>query len=137
MTNDAMKMAEEMANRLGLTVEQVVAPNLKKTAYKEQAPLYPEQREEFRLVLDQLWVMHEQKSADYGPANINAVGETGIAVRIWDKAARLMHLLGWDLATGKLTVGKTPRNESLEDTLLDLASYCIIMVIYRRGLWGK
>lgn len=137
MTDDAMRMAEEMANRLGLTVEQVVAPNLKKTAYKAELPAYAEQKAEFRDVLEALWDMHQQKSADYGPWNVNAVGETGVAVRIWDKVARLMNLLGWDLSTGNFTAPRTPRNESLDDTLMDLASYCIIMIIYRRGKWGK
>ena len=137
MINNKPDLVKEMADRLGLTVEQVVNPNLKKTAYMAEPPAYAEQKAEFRDVLETLWDMHQRKSADYGPWNVNAVGETGVAVRIWDKVARLMNLLGWDLSTGNFTAPKTPRNESLDDTLMDLASYCIIMIIYRRGKWGK
>jgi len=32
---------------------------------------------------------------------------------------------------------KTPKNESLEDTLVDLANYCDLFAIYRKGNKGE
>jgi hypothetical protein len=106
----------------------------KQTAYGTP---YPEQQAEFEAILQQLLQIHRVKTADYSPWNIRGVGEVGIAVRLWDKTARLLNLLGWDIETGTLRSAKEPKNEPLEDTLLDLASYAIIMLIYRRGKWGK
>ena len=98
---------------------------------------YPEQFSEYQNILNQMMVLHKQKSEDYSPWNVKGVGEVGVAVRIWDKTARLMNLLGWDIGTGKISKSKSPKNESIEDTLLDLASYAIILLIVLRGKWGK
>lgn len=98
---------------------------------------YPEQYNEFRNVIEEMITLHVKKSQDYSPWNVKGAGEVGVAVRLWDKVARLMNLLGWDLSSGKLDVSKTPKNESIDDTLLDLASYAVIMIILRRGKWGK
>lgn len=64
-------------------------------------------------------------------------GFVGLLTRIWDKTARLMSLGGFDIGTGKYTMEKEAKNESIEDTLIDLANYAIIALIYRRGKWGK
>jgi hypothetical protein len=48
-----------------------------------------------------------------------------------------MNLLGWDIGSRKITKAKSPKNESIEDTLLDLASYAVIMIVFLRGKWGK
>ena len=98
---------------------------------------YPEQFSEYQNILNQMMVLHKQKSEDYSPWNVKGGGEVGVAVRIWDKTARLMNLLGWDIGTGKISKSKSPKNESIEDTLLDLASYAIILLIVLRGKWGK
>jgi hypothetical protein len=98
---------------------------------------YPEQFEEYQRILNQMITMHRSKSEDYSPWNVKGVGEVGVAVRIWDKTARLMNLLGWDIGSGKITKAKSPKNESIEDTLFDLASYAVIMIIFLRGKWGK
>jgi hypothetical protein len=98
---------------------------------------YPEQFSEYQNILNQMMALHKQKSEDYSPWNVKGVGEVGVAVRIWDKTARLMNLLGWDIGTGKISKSKSPKNESIEDTLLDLASYAIILLIVLRGKWGK
>ncbi len=98
---------------------------------------YPEQFAEYRAILDEIYELHVRKSQDYSSMNVHGVGEAGVAVRIWDKTARMMSLLGWDIASGKLTTPSQPKNESLEDTLMDLAAYAIIMLVLRRGKWGK
>ena len=72
-----------------------------------------------------------KKHHDYGPDNINnAPGGAlnGLLVRMHDKMERLKTLvLG----------NKTPRYESVEDTLIDLINYSIIALMVQRGKWPK
>ena len=57
------------------------------------------------------------KQHDYGHDNILAFREQGLVVRLWDKISRLKNLI-W---------GKgTPKNESIEDTFIDISGYAII-----------
>lgn len=97
----------------------------------------PEQCEEFRKIIETMYQLHLQKNADYSPHNVLATGFLGLVTRVWDKTARLMNLTGFDIGSGKYLGPKTATNESLEDTLLDLANYAIIGLILRRGKWGK
>jgi len=57
------------------------------------------------------------KQHDYGHENILAFREQGLVVRLWDKISRLKNLI-W--------VKGTPKNESIEDTFIDIAGYAII-----------
>jgi len=86
-------------------------------------------------ILDELKVLHESKNKDYG--TINLVGEfdplgnlkactrlglspiVGVAVRLVDKMARLESFI----RRGELT------NESVEDTLRDMAVYSILAIV--------
>lgn len=68
----------------------------------------------------------DRKQQDYGSGNIAAFGEYGILVRTWDKVSRLKNLL---------TNVQQPKNESVEDSWLDLSNYSLIAVLVRRGLW--
>ena len=70
---------------------------------------------------------------DYGPNNIAMNGNDrlallGIAIRGNDKIQRILNLLSED---------REPKNESLEDSFLDLANYCLMACIVNRGKWGK
>ena len=57
------------------------------------------------------------KQHDYGYENILAFREQGLVLRLWDNVSRLKNLI-W---------GKgTPKNESIEDTFIDIAGYAII-----------
>ena len=70
-----------------------------------------------------------QKHKDYGPLNIAlAPGGpiNGLRVRMWDKMARINHLL---------ETGATPENESLKDSFLDLANYAIIAMMVLDDEW--
>lgn len=72
-----------------------------------------------------------RKHADYGPTNISAApggALNGLRVRMHDKLARLNHLVENDA---------DPLNESLRDTLLDLANYAAIGVLVLDGKWPK
>lgn len=70
-----------------------------------------------------------QKHKDYGPKNIAlAPGGplNGLRVRMWDKMARINHLV---------ESGVEPENESLKDSFLDLANYAIIAMLVLDGEW--
>ena len=58
------------------------------------------------------------KQQEYGHENIMACKEQGLAVRLWDKVARLKNLL-WGRK-------ESPKNESIEDTFTDIAGYAIL-----------
>ena len=142
---ELFKKAQEAKKRLSMLLQSEKnehsyenVPLLKSTGYfPKNEHLVSEQSKEFEMILDDLFQMHKKKTADYSAWNIKGAGEQGVAVRLWDKTARLMNLMGWDIGTGKWSQPKEPKNESIDDTLMDLASYAIIMIILRRGKWGK
>lgn len=70
-----------------------------------------------------------QKHYDYGPTNIaNAPGGAlnGLRVRIHDKTARINNLIDNN---------RTPNNESLRDSFLDLMNYAAIALLVIDGNW--
>jgi hypothetical protein len=108
----------------------------KKTAYVE-TDKYPEQTAAFEDIIQNMLDTYKMKMEDYSPWNMKGTGELGAITRLWDKTARLMNLMGFDIGTGKFSALKDPKNESIDDTLLDLANYAIITMILRKGKWGK
>lgn len=87
------------------------------------------QHDAFDAVLDEMRSVYMAKNAAYGPKPIQRTGAVGVLHRIIDKTERLAVLMG-DTATDD-------NGESIEDTLLDLANYAVVMMIVRRGEWGK
>ena len=89
--------------------------------------------------IDNMWKIYDAagtlmltKHRAYGPRNISqAPGgpENGLRVRMWDKMARLNHILD--------NPGVDTNDESLEDTLTDLLNYCAIFIMVRRNQWPK
>jgi hypothetical protein len=72
-----------------------------------------------------------KKHNDYGPKNIaDAPGGplNGLAVRLHDKVARLSNLI---------SNKKTPSNESLEDTFIDILNYGVIGLLVLNGKWDN
>ena len=70
-----------------------------------------------------------KKHKDYGPTNISRSPGgplNGLRVRMWDKTARLNHLID---------NGATPENESLRDSFLDLLNYAAIALMVLDGKW--
>lgn len=61
----------------------------------------------------------------YGPHNISAMGFDGVMVRMNDKFARLRQGLA------------THGDESVADTLYDLANYALIALMVYEGTWPK
>jgi hypothetical protein len=72
-----------------------------------------------------------KKQKDYGPNNIRRSpygAQQGLVVRLYDKIARLANLT---------RLGKTPENESLRDTYIDIAGYAIIGLMILDGTFPK
>jgi hypothetical protein len=99
----------------------------------------PGQCERFVTTIMTMYRTHLRKNFDYSPSNILATGEIGLAVRLWDKIARLLNLMGFRVEISDTAFEKPlePKNESIEDNLQDAAVYAIIWLLYRKGVWGK
>jgi len=121
----------------------VVAPVEPKKGTDSQCEIsskYPSTYEEFTKINDQMLELFCDKQADYGPTNIgmgNAVVDTdedvkrsllGLSVRMNDKVQRLLNITLND---------RKPNNESVEDTLMDLANYSVMALIVMKKVWGK
>lgn len=65
-----------------------------------------------------------RKQNDYGPRNIMRFGLPGLAVRLWDKIARLNNLQLKEAS---------PLNESLKDTKTDIVGYTVIAIMLELG----
>jgi len=79
----------------------------------------------FAKVNDEVLQMFLKKHQDYGKGNILSIEELGIAMRIMEKAERLKNLL--------IKQGESPANESIEETWVDIATYAVIAILFRRG----
>lgn len=99
----------------------------------------PNQCRAFREITCRMYRLHLEKNCDYSSANILATGEIGVVTRLWDKVARLMSLTGFhfDVTHTDFIKPRKPKNESIDDTLIDAANYAVIGQILRAGLWGK
>ena len=81
-----------------------------------------------------------RKQMRYGNANIEQLGLHGVISRIaHDKVARAKKFLNGKIIDGQVVLDQMDETseESLEDTLLDIANYALIAVSLRRGLWGR
>lgn len=76
---------------------------------------------------DTLNVIYRQKNHDYGDsfAKVRAVVPNSILVRLMDELERLKTLLGMGEQAQVL-------DESIYDTLMDMANYCIMELVERR-----
>ena len=83
---------------------------------------------EWALIAQEIFGVFKRKQKDYGPNNIGLFQDTGIMTRMTDKFMRLHTLYN---------SGEEPKNESIEDTWIDIADYAIIALMCRRGHWPK
>ena len=79
-------------------------------------------------LLQELFEIFKAKQADYGAGNIAMGGERGCLIRANDKLQRLWRLV-WEDGEAK--------NESVEDSWLDLADYALIALLVKRGKWPQ
>jgi hypothetical protein len=122
-------------------------PNIKKEELKPQQSAieyceetYPQTCEEFKNILDEMYITFCKKQRNYGPGNISVgtsletkedvkLSLTGLWFRINDKVQRLKQLV---------VLGQPDEvGESIQDTYEDLSVYGIIAQIVQRGKWSK
>jgi len=99
--------------------------NIKETNTKIKAPL----SFEAGIIASKAIHLLVQKHEDYGPANISdAPGGAlnGLSVRLHDKVARLNNLL---------SNHKKPKNETIQDTFIDILNYAIIALLILDDKW--
>ena len=101
---------------------------------------YPQTTEEFKKILDEMYITFCKKQRNYGPGNISVgtsletnedvkLSLTGLWFRINDKVQRLKQLV---------VLGQPDEvGESIQDTYEDLSVYGIIAQIVQRGKWAK
>lgn len=84
----------------------------------------------FKELVDEMYALTQRKNADYAGEedpfkNFREFGTTGFLVRMSDKWSRIRNLL---------SSGKAPavKDEKVEDTLLDLATYSILLICWLR-----
>ena len=82
----------------------------------------------FQQVCEELKEMFIKKHRDYGKGNILDTAELGIAFRISDKLNRLKHLFAKE---------RDPENEGIEETWIDIATYAVIAVLFRRSWFRR
>ena len=107
-------------------------------AYCER--VYPETTQEFKNILDEMYVTFCKKQRNYGPGNISVgtslktkddikLSLTGLWFRINDKVNRLKQLV---------VLGQPDEvGESIQDTYEDLSVYGVIAQLVQRGKWAK
>ena len=102
--------------------------------------VYPQTTEEFKKILDEMYVTFCKKQRNNGPGNISVgtaletkddvkLSLTGLWFRINDKVQRLKQLVVFGQPD---EVG-----ESIQDTYEDLSVYGVIAQLVQRGKWAK
>lgn len=88
----------------------------------------------FKAILDEMLELHDRKSHDYSEdSNVYSNFEFSAQLANTTVMQVFQVLIGVKLARlGQLLVGKVPKNEGLEDTLMDLCVYCVLMFAYWR-----
>jgi hypothetical protein len=94
---------------------------------KMRRPALSDNVTNFSNELDNMLRLFERKDRDYGPGNLSVMGLPGVVVRISDKTARLVNIVN----SGQHAV----KEETVVDTLRDLANYAIIAVLMAQGKW--
>ena len=87
----------------------------------------------FNAQTDILKTTFAKKRADYGPTTTETFekfGPVSMLTRMHDKLGRLDNLLINSVQTPEV-------NESVEDTLIDLANYCLITILERKKAQDK
>jgi hypothetical protein len=114
--------------------------NRQETAVEYCERLYPQTTQEFKVILDEMYLTFCKKQRNYGPGNISVgtpletsddvkLSLTGLWFRINDKVQRLKQLV---------VLGQPDEvGENIQDTYEDLSVYGVIAQIVQRKKWGK
>ena len=93
------------------------------TSHEDQAT-----SEEIKKIFDKAYTLFCAKHDSYGPGNIAEFGSKGVFIRMSDKMKRLKRLV-WQSKNNPL------KNESVEDTYLDIINYAAISMVCLMGKW--
>ena len=120
------------------TLSGFYSRELPKTKWNSKNPYFnPSNKEDSFFTQDAKELAEElvqlltRKQSDYGPHSISRTpggAINGIIVRMHDKISRLVNLV---------FNKKTNNNESIIDTLLDIAGYAFLAILFLRGKWDK
>jgi hypothetical protein len=88
-----------------------------------------ERNVKFKALQGKMFEIQEAKGRDYGEdsdglRNLRRRGVNGVVARIGDKLSRIESLI----QPGKEV---SVKDESIDDTLLDMANYCLLLIILR------
>lgn len=84
--------------------------------------------EAFNLITEEMLTVFIKKHKDYGKGNILDTEELGIVFRVSDKLNRLKNIL---------SKGKSPKNEGIDDSWMDIGVYAVIALMYRKKWFQK
>jgi len=106
-------------------------PDLKNTIADVQAWTREDYLREFTKLTDSMVALTKRKNADYAGdsdpfRNFREFGTMGFLVRMSDKWSRIKNLVGSDKAP-------QVKDETVEDTLLDLATYSLLLICWLRS----
>ena len=138
-------MIKEAKNRVTFVKEEVqerynTFSSTEESAVEYCERVYPQTTEEFKKILDEMYVTFCKKQRNYGPGNISVgttletkddvkLSLTGLWFRINDKVQRLKQLV---------VLGQPDEvGESIQDTYEDLSVYGVIAQLVQRGKWAK
>lgn len=85
---------------------------------------------DYHYIIDKMISIYRQKNADYGNSFDRSLDEDGLLVakiRIEDKIRRFITLTSDENRKAQV------KDESIEDTLIDLANYCIMTIVYMKN----
>jgi hypothetical protein len=141
------KIIRIFVERIKISTYMPAKPNIRKDEFKPKESAvqyceetYPQTCEEFKKILDEMYLTFCKKQRNYGPGNISVgtsletkedvkLSLTGLWFRINDKVQRLKQLV---------VLGQPDEvGESIQDTYEDLSVYGIIAQIVQRGKWSK
>lgn len=133
---DNVKDLDRINNGWRNFIVKLMQPEVKKHPTEEK---FPEMTTRFREIIEEMYKVFLDKNNDYSRWNILATGIVGITTRFWDKTARIMNLVGFNIGTGEYTGPKKNlvEDERIDQTFMDASVYGIIARIYIEGKWGK
>lgn len=123
-TEGVTYLKEQVTSRVPMPVIPEYFKVVSSTENKKKERVEDNTAISFNTLLDQIKDTHERKNHDYGDSFTKSMDEFGItaaAIRLTDKLSRFKALINSEAKV---------KDESIEDTLLDMASYAIMTVEY-------
>lgn len=128
VNNEFQKLADRVREILEHTNASVMKQECESIAYAIEMlgtrPTLPENVEEFRKITNNMTQTYSAKNHDYGNSfdlSLDKFGLVASVVRIGDKMNRIESLINKEARV---------KDESIKDTLLDMANYCIMTVMW-------